>query len=379
MPVMDTAPGPVARIDGREVLYFAGTGYLGLQGDARVIEAGCAALRSHGLHAATTRTGFGETALLQDVERLAAGFMGTESALYYASGYPGMGMLAQAGAGSVALVLADEWLHLAGQDAARLIGAPVKTFRHGDPEDLRRRLRACKGRGRVLVMCDGVSPVRGDIAPIHDYLEVLADHPEARLMIDDAHGLGVLGQNGRGSVEYAADTSGLPIALNPGFDDPPHRSVWLCGTLSKAVGGWGGMIAGSAGFIDRLRDRSNWFQGAAACPAPAAGATAEALRICRDEPELRSRLVRNVRQARIGLRGLGLELEDLPTPILCVRIGGRETMASLQRELLADSIAIAHSRNYPGVDDDGALRIAIFAMHTPDMIDELVGSLRSKL
>ena len=379
MPLMETAPGPQVRIDGREVLYFAGTGYLGLQGDPRVIEAGCAALRSHGLHAATTRTGFGETSLLQAVEEEASAFMGAERALYFSSGYAGMAILAQAAMGEAALVLADEWLHLAGQDAARLIGAPMRMFRHGDAEDLRRCLAMPRGRGRVLVMCDGVSPVRGDVAPVNDFLDVLAEYPEARLMIDDAHGLGVLGKSGRGSVEHAADASGQAIAVNQTDDEAAPRSVLLCGTLSKAVGGWGGIITGSESFIETLRARSRWFHGAAACPAPAAGATATALRICRDDSTIRTRLACNIRRMRTGLAGLGLEVEDVPTPIICLRIGNGERMAGLQQDLLRKGIAVAHSRNYPGVDDDGGLRIAVFATHDAEMIDHFIATLGTML
>jgi len=378
MPLLETAPGPQVRIDGREVLYFAGTGYLGLQGDPRVIEAGCAALRSHGLHAATTRTGFGESSLLQAVEHEASAFMGAERALYFSSGYAGMAILAQAAVGEAALVLADEWLHLAGQDAARLIGAPMRMFRHGDAEDLRRRLRMRRGRGRVLVMCDGVSPVRGDVAPVTDFLDVLAEYPEARLMIDDAHGLGVLGRSGRGSVEHAADASGQAIAVNQTDDEAAARSVLLCGTLSKAVGGWGGIITGSERFIETLRARSRWFHGAASCPAPAAGATAAALRICRNEPAIRARLARNVRRMRTGLAALGLDIEDLPTPIICLRIGDGARMARIQQDLMQAGIAVAHSRNYPGVDGDGALRIAVFATHSAEMIDQLISELASR-
>lgn len=379
MPVMDSPPGPVVRIDGREVLYFAGTGYLGLQGDPRVIAAACDAVRRHGVHAATTRSGFGDTRLLQEVESLCARLMGCESALYFASGYAGMGILADAAAGATDLVLADEWLHNAGLDAARLTGAPIERFRHGDADDLRRRLRERPKAGRVLVMCDGVSPVRGDIAPVADYLEVLSERPECRLMIDDAHGLGVLGANGRGSVEHAADASGVPIGVNAGFDAAAEREVWVVGTLSKAIGGWGGVIAGSAAFVERLRERSRWFNGAAACPAPAAGATAEALRICLSGDDRRRDLARNTRHLRQGLRDLGLDVEDWPTPILCIRIGDGDRMARLQRDLLERGIAIAHSRNYAGVDAEGALRIAVFADHTPAMIERLVDTMRTLL
>lgn len=379
MPVMESAPGARARIDGREVLYFAGTGYLGLQGDPRVVEAGCAALREFGLHPATTRSGFGETPLLQAVEQRAALFFGTESARYFVSGYAGMAILAQGAVGGADLVLADEWLHHAGHDAAALIGAPLVRFRHGDADDLRARLRARGQRGRVLVLCDGVSPVRGDIAPVNAYVDVLAEHGGGRLVVDDAHGVGVLGRYGRGTVEHAADAAGAPIAVNEGFDLDPARQVWLCGTLSKAFGGSGGIIPGSAAFIAGLKARARFLNGAAASPSPAAGATVAALDICLADGSLRERLSRNVAQLRSRLRALGLEVADLPTPIICLPIGDGENMARIQKGLLEAGIAVAHSRSYPGVDEEGALRIAVFATHTPEMIDALIEAIRRLL
>jgi 7-keto-8-aminopelargonate synthetase-like enzyme len=383
MPLMQSPPGPRARIDGREVLYFAGTGYLGLQGDPRVIDAACEAVRTYGVHPATSRTGFGESPPLLAVEANAARFFGTEAALYLASGYAGMAVLAQA-AGAVELVLADAWLHLAGQDAARLTGARIETFRHGDPDDLRASLRALDPKGPVLVLTDGVSPVRGDIAPISAYLDVLEAWGNSRLIVDDAHGVGVLGPNGRGSVDHAAERSGRAIVVNTTSGVVGGREVWVCGTLSKALGGSGGIIAGSTAFVANLKASSNWFHGAAAPPAPAAAATAEALRIAIDEPALRDQLARNVRHLRQGIAALGLTLADWPTPILCVEVLGLEAgdgaaMARIQRNLLAAGIAIAHSRNYAGVGDAGALRIAVFASHAQDMLDALIEGLRSSL
>jgi 8-amino-7-oxononanoate synthase len=379
MPVMGSAPGAKARIDGREVLYFAGTGYLGLQGDARVVEAGCAALREFGLHPATTRSGFGETPLLLAVEQRAAQFFGTESARYFVSGYAGMAILAQGAAGTADLILADEWLHHAGHDAAALLGAPLEHFRHGDADDLRAMLRAHGRRGRVLVMCDGVSPVRGDVAPINAYLDVLAEHGAGRLVVDDAHGVGVLGRHGRGSVEHAADAAGMPIAVNEGFDLDPARQVWMCGTLSKAIGGSGGIIPGSTAFVAGLKTRARFLNGAAASPSPVAGATAAALEICLTDGFLRERLSGNVTQLRSGLRKLGLDVADLPTPIICLPIGDGDNMARIQKGLMDAGMAVAHSRNYPGVDQEGALRIAVFATHTPAMIEELIEALRGLL
>lgn len=380
MPVMLSPPGPRVVINGREVLYFAGTGYLGLQGDPRVIEAACDAARRFGVHPATSRTGFGESPLLLAVEDKAAAFFGADAAFYFVSGYAGMSVLVASVPSPVDLILADDWLHLAGQDAARLSHARIERFRHGDPDHLRAQLAAHDPRrGNALVLCDGVSPVRGDIAPIHAYLDVLHAHGAGRLVVDDAHGVGVLGSKGRGSIEHAAEQAGDPITVNPAWDVAPGRNVWMCATLSKAIGGGGGILPGSAPLIAQIRSRASWYHGAAASAAPVAGATAAALDVCLADPSLRDRLALNARHLRSGLKSLGLDLEDWPTPIICLQIGDGANMARIQRALLTRGIAVAHSRNYPGVDDEGALRIAVFATHTTEMIDELFDALRALL
>ena len=377
--MMQSPPGPRVRIDGRDLIYFAGTGYLGLQGDPRVIEAACKAVRTYGVHPATSRSGFGESLLLVEVEQLAARYFGAENALYFVSGYAGMATLVQAADEPVDLILADAWLHLAGQDAALLSRAKIERFRHGDPHDLRDQLRRHAHSGRTLVLCDGVSPVRGDIAPVNDYLSVIEAHGSCRLVIDDAHGVGVLGANGRGTIEHASDKTQQPIPINLDTSFSPERQVWMCGTLSKALGGSGGVIPGSSGFISGLKAGARWYHGAAASPAPVAGATAAALDIVWREPELRRSLNDNVRYLRSRLRSLGLEFDDWPTPIICLRIGSGENMARIQKGLMDQGIVIAHSRNYAGVDHEGALRIAVFATHTTEMIDALIDVMRGFL
>ena len=354
-----------------------------MQGDARVIDAACRAVRQHGVHPATSRTGFGESPLLLRVEELAARWFGADDALYFVTGYAGPSLLMQCADARFDLILADESIHLASQDAIAQHGAPVLRFRHGDPQHLRELLRGRPASERVAVLCDGVSPVLGDVAPASDYLDAIDARSGGVLVVDDAHGVGVLGANGRGTLEHAAELSGRPIAVNIRHDisatADAGRTAWMCGTLSKALGGAGGAIAGSSSFIARLKERARWYHGAAAPAAPVAGATAEALAILSAEPDLRQRLRHNITRLRTGLRGLGLQVADWPTPIVCVQVGDGANMARIQRALLERGIAIAHSRNYPGVGEDGALRIAVFATHTDTMIDRLTQEMAALL
>lgn len=380
MPLMQSAPGAITTLDGREMLYFAGTGYLGLQGDPRVIEAACDAVRKYGLHTATSRPGFGENPVTREVEELAARFFGADESFYYATGYAGASILMQSVAAMFSTIFVDALSHFAVRDGAMLSQQQVVPFVHGDGEHLRDMIRQHAKPGLpVLVMCDGVSPVLGDIAPVAEYLSIIDEHGPGSLMIDDAHGIGVLGSNGRGTLEWISEQSGNLITINgSGYREGAQGSL-LCATLSKAVGGYGGIIPGPATFISEIKAKSSWFSGASAPPAPVAGATAAALGIIMNEPQRRQQLHANVKRLKDGLRSLGLNVNDSPVPIICLQLDDMANMERIQQALMAKDIAIAFIRSYTGVGEAGALRIAVFATHTTAMIDQLVDAMRQIL
>ena len=163
-----------------------------------------------------------------------------------------------------------------------------------------------------------------------------------------------------------------PLTLGEG------RSPYLifCGTLSKAVGGFGGIIPGSREFIRRLKLRSPYFGGASAPPAPVAAATAKAIELIMADPSMRTRLWANARRLKDGLGGLGFDVDDSPVPVACLVLGNAENMQRIQRELMQRGIAVAYMAAYSGLGPEGALRIAVFATHTPAMISRLLDELR---
>ncbi|MCI0539037.1 MAG: pyridoxal phosphate-dependent aminotransferase family protein, partial [Verrucomicrobiales bacterium] len=280
-PVLQTPPGARVLIDDREYLYFAGTSYLGLAGRAEVIEAACEAVRRYGVHTATSRAGFGNNPVTISVEHLAARFFGTEDAFYFVSGYVGNHILIQALAGSAGAVFIDELSHYSLNEAARLAGLPVIPFRHRDPEDLRRHLDQRLRQGQQpLLLTDGVFPMTGALAPIDEYVRTLQNCKPATILIDDAHGMGVLGEHGRGTLEHLK-LWGAEVNRSYGNDGV---TVCVCGTLSKAIGGFGGIIPGARSFVDRARHSSHYFDGASAPSSAAAGATAKALELVMREP-----------------------------------------------------------------------------------------------
>lgn len=378
--VMQSAPGPETVIDGRRYLYFAGTGYLGLQGHPEVIRAACDATRHYGIGSATTRAWFGNTPPTLDVERLAARLFAADEAFYYPSGYLGNHILANVLAERFDAVFVDERSHYSLLEGVRSSARPIFTFGYRDPGGLEACLRANLRPGqRPLVATDGIFPVLGTIAPLAEYRQVLAEYPGAMLMIDDAHAAGVLGANGRGTYEYL----GLPADRvnrdpdQPAFSDGP--ALLFSATTSKALGGFGGILPGARAFVARVKSVSHCYDGASAPPVPAAAATARALELLMAQPEMRTRLWENARLLKNGLRRLGLCVEDTPVPIVGLAIGDGPNMQRIQQTLVDRGIMIAHAASYSGLGPGGALRIAVFSTHTPPMIEQLVDAMAKEL
>ena len=371
MSIMQSAPGPETVIDGIRYLYFGGTSYLGLAAHPEVIEAGCAALRQFGLHTATTRARFGTSPPVLEVERRAAEFFATEDAFYFTSGYCANHILMAALAPDADAVLVDEAAHYSVVEAARLAGARTSLFRPRDADDLARLVR---GHRRVLVMADAVGPSTGVLAPVPDYLRVLANCERAALMLDDAHGFGVLGPAGRGLL----DELELWPQANHGASGP-GVSFCVGGTLSKALGGFGGIIPGTREFVARARAASHYFDGASAPPAPVAAASAKALEIVMREPSLRRQLRANTLRLRAGLRGLGLQVDEGVTAHFGLGVGDAANMRRICETLKARAIMLPYVQAYSGLPPEGVLRCAVFANHTAAQLDHLVAELRTIL
>ena len=235
--LMESAPGPETVINGKRVLYFGGTGYFALHGHPEVIEAGVAAFRKYGSHSATSRTGFGNTPVQLELERRIAGFFGTEDAIHFVSGYLDNLFLVQALKAKATAIFIDETAHFSIRDAVYSALLPVHTYKHRDPEDLARQLKAkLKAGDTPLVMSDGIFPTFGVIAPVPEYLKALEPYG-GYLCLDDSHAVGHLGPNGRGTYDYYG---------------VKNDRCFYAGTLSKAFGGDGGFIPARKAFIDHI-------------------------------------------------------------------------------------------------------------------------------
>jgi len=367
MYIMESAPGARTVIDGQEVDYFCGCGYYGLQYHPEIIKAACEAAEKYGMGSATSRSGYGNNPVLTEVEEKASRFFGTESALYFVSGYLGNGILLQGLEDQYEIIFVDKESHYSVMDGIALANKPVVEFAHQDADDLRKKIRQhLKSSQRPLLICDGIFPVSGEISPLPEYLKVMVGIEGSVICVDDAHATGVIGEKGQGSFEY--------------FGLKGER-LYSCGTLSKALGGFGGIIAGDSKFIERLNEKSRIPSCASAPPTPAAAATAKALEILDKNPCLRKKLWENVAYARKGLRSLGFDVNDSPVPIICLHSKEGVYLGALQRELLKRGIAVLYvaGGTYSSVPESGAIRIAIFSTHLKEQIDRLIEEIKRLL
>ena len=356
---MESAPGARTTIEGRRYLYFAGTGYFGLHGHPDVIQAGVESFRRFGTHSATSRAGFGNNPVLHRVEERLKEYFAAEDAAYFSSGYLSSLVLVQGLADRYEAIFIDESAHFCLNDAVASTGKPVFAFRHRDPADLGKKMRAkLKPGERPLVLSDGVFPTFGRIAPLPQYATIVARY-DGLIGVDDAHGVGVLGPNGRGTGEHF----GLP-------SDRYH----LAATLSKAFGGHGGFVIGRKELISRIRRTVGAYVGSTPTPTPIAAATAKGIEILLAHPEMRKRLRENVAALKKGMKKLGLPADETPVPIVAWSLRSEKAMRNFQQELMRRGIAIAYLK-YVGAPRCGVLRVTVFSTHTRGQIRRLLEEL----
>jgi glycine C-acetyltransferase/8-amino-7-oxononanoate synthase len=359
--IMDSAPGAETVINGRRYIYFGGTGYFGLHGNAEMIQKGIEAFRKYGMHSATTRSGFGNNPVLLAAEQKLADYFGTADAVYYVSGYFNGLFLGQGLADRFDAAFIDDTAHFSVKDGIYSTRKPVVVYKHRNPADLRAKLRAELRAGqRPLVMTDGVFPTFGVIAPVPEIVKVLEPY-DGILCLDDAHAVGVLGASGRGTYEH--------------FGLKPSERLFMSGTLSKAFGGHGGFIPASAAFIKRIRDTVGAYSGSSPTPTPIAAASVKGIELVAAHPEWRERLRKNVGRIKAGMRKLGFDVGDTPVPIVTWTLSTADEMKKIQKELFDRGIAVAYLK-YVGAPSGGVLRASIFSSHTNAQIDRLLEELK---
>jgi 8-amino-7-oxononanoate synthase len=362
--LLTSAAGPVVEMEGRETIMLGSNNYLGLTGDERVKQGARDALEAFGTGVTGSRLLNGTTPLHLELERELAEWMREEDAIVYTTGYQAnvgcIGALLEPGD----TVICDSGDHASILDGCRLSGARLRPFRHNRMDKLEKMLgRAAEDGGGVLVVVDGVFSMEGDVCDLPRTVELCRAHG-ARLLVDEAHGAGVLGARGAGASEAF------------GLEDEVDLRM---GTFSKSLASCGGFIVGPADVIEYLRISSRSFVFSASAVPAAVGAALAALRVIRSEgPALFERLLANARYLRDGLRGLGLRVVEpgsladgsvMTTPVVPVIVGD-DWQAVLLWKALFEKGVYTNVAIHPAVPPGGALlRTSLMATHETEHLD----------
>lgn len=357
--VIEAADGPRVRIDGRELTAFCSNDYLGLSGHPRIVAAWQRGAERWGVGAGAAHLVSGHTAAHRALEEELAEFLGRPRALLFSTGYmANLGTVA-ALTGRGDRVLEDRLNHASLLDAGLASGARFERYRHADVRDLKARLRRAAG-GRTLVASDGVFSMDGDRAPVAELAAAAAEHG-AWLMVDDAHGFGVLGPQGRGSAaELGLDVDRVPV---------------LMATLGKAAGTFGAFVSGTADLVDTLVQNARTFVYTTAPPAALAEASREALRLVAEADEARARLRELVARLRGGAADLGLGLAPSQTPIQPLILGDPRRALDWAQALEQRGLLVTAIRPPTVPRGSARLRITLSAAHRDEDVDRLLEAL----
>lgn len=356
---LQQSEGSEVVLDGRRLVMAGANNYLGLANDLRVLRASVSAIARYGTSCTGSRFMNGTLPLHVELEQRLAAFLGVDDALVFSTGY-------QANVGALSALLnedhvavCDKDIHASIIDSVRMAGAQLARFRHNDPDHLGHVLAEHAGTP-AMVLVDGVYSMGGDIARLPEIIDVARAHG-ARLFVDDAHGLGVIGPGGRGTVAHFDRTHDVDVVM---------------GTFSKAFASVGGVIAGSAEVIDFIRHHARALLFSAALPPPNAAAALAALEVLESEPERPVRAHQHADRVRTELRTMGYDCGSSQTPIVPVRIGDEFETVEAWQALLACGVytnPVVSPAVPPG---RGMLRTSYMSTHTDAQIDRVIEAFR---
>lgn len=335
-------------IDGRRLLNFCANNYLGLANNPRIREATKSAIDKYGVGPGAVRTIAGTMSLHIALEQRLAEFKQAEACITFQSGFTANLATIPAIVGRDDVIFSDELNHASIIDGCRLSRAKVVRYAHNDVDDLVRQINATSDFGRRLIISDGVFSMDGDIAPLDKLVDV-AEQFDIMIMVDDAHGEGVLGRGGRGIVDHFGLHNRVDVEI---------------GTLSKAFGVMGGLVAGKAVIVDWLRQRGRPFLFSSAMTVPDAAACLEAVNILDESTELIDRLWSNAAIFRQGMQDLGFDTGKSQTPIVPVMLGEAPLAQQFSRRLFEEGV-FAMALGFPTVPRGKArIRVMNSAAHS---------------
>lgn len=360
-------PEPLQQIDRtyvrfrkRKLSYFSGCDYFRLASHPEVLKAATEGVRQFGLNVAASRLTTGNHALYRKLEKKLAEFFAAPDALLVSAGYLANLIVAQSLAGTFSHVLIDERAHVSLFDAAQLFGCPVLQFKHREVTEVRQAAQRCGPGAKIILLTDGMFACEGSIAPLRSYLTVLPR--DAMMLVDDAHGAGVLGRTGKGTLE---------------IEKVGRSRVIQTITLSKAFGTYGGAILGKSALRTTILKRSRLLVGSTPLPLPLANATLKALSIFKSRAILasgggmRQKLTDNIAYLKQGLLSAGVTNAQLNGPILSLQIRSASAGSGLRGALLRAGIYPPFIQ-YPCGPVNGFFRFVISSEHSKRQLDSLV-------
>ncbi len=357
LPVLEGPNEAEIILNGKKVINLSSNNYLGFANHPRLKKAAIEAVEKYGAGAGAVRTIVGNMSIHEELEKLLAEFKREEAVFVYQSGFNCNAGTIQAITEEGDLIISDELNHASIIDGSRLSKADRKIFKHSDMDDLERVLKENRAKYRnVLIITDGVFSMDGDIAKLPEIVE-LAEKYEAMTYVDDAHGSGVLGESGRGTVDH--------FGLHGRVD-------FSIGTLSKAIGVVGGYVAGSRTMYEWLNHRARPVLFSTSLPPAAVGAIMEAVRMLMESTEYTDRLWDNARYFKQKLGTLGFNTGHSETPITPVIIGDEAKTMEFSRKLLENGVFVS-GIVFPTVPrGTGRVRCMVTAAHTKEQLDRAV-------
>ena len=363
--ILEDQQAPLCRYDGRDVINLASNNYLGLCNHPKLVEAALKATRELGVGSGAVRTIAGTMRIHMELEEKIARFKNVEACVVFQSGFAANAGTVSAILGKEDFIISDELNHASIIDGARLSRAKIKVFRHKDVAHCEELLKEVANQpGHKLVITDGVFSMDGDIGPV-DKLATLAEKYGAIMMVDDAHASGVLGRNGRGSIDH--------------FNTHGRVDVQV-GTLSKAIGALGGYVCGSKDLIDFLYHRARPFLFSTSHPPSVAATCIAAFDLLEQEPERIERLWDNTRYFQGELRGAGFNVGGIntpatETPITPVILGEGRTAMDFSRALFEEGV-MGTGIAFPTVPEGKArIRLIVTSEHTRAHLDRALETL----
>ena len=346
-------------MDGKKVLMFGSNSYMGLTYDKRIVDAAVAALKKYGTGCAGSRFLNGTLDLHIQLERELAEFVGKDEALVYSTGFTVNSGVVSALTGRNDYILGDDRDHASIVDGRRLAFSTFYHYKHKDMADLEAQLKRCRPEAIKLIVTDGLFSMEGDLAKLPEIVELKKKY-NASIMVDEAHGLGVFGRNGRGTCDHFGVTDDVDLIM---------------GTFSKSLASIGGFIAADSDTINWLRHNSRTYIFSASNTPAATAAAREALHILKTEPERIENLWKITNYALKQFRDAGFEIGDTESPIIPLYVRNVEKTFEVTKTAFEKGVFINPVIPPACAPQDTLVRVALMATHTKEQVDRCVSAL----